>query len=184
MRGWTRSGGFDGHRGWRHEDGQAEGSAECQARLCSGRLRSDGSGRRQHTLLGMAQNAAQHLADRQWRPSPDCLPKLEMRRRVVVAVPESRFEAGPPTHDEVATAIAALARGKSAGMDGHQAEQLQLLDEGNQEWVTSEMRRWWANEHIPKPCARARVVSIYNKGKPQKLENYRPNSSLIATHNV
>lgn len=91
-----------------------------------------------------------------------------------------KLGAGPPTQDEVATAIAALARGKSERVEAVQAELLQLLDEGNQEWGASEMRRWWANEPMPKRCMEARVVNLNRRGTQQELGIYHPVSLLIA----
>lgn len=86
----------------------------------------------------MAQNTAQHLARGQRVIPPDSPQNHATPRAVVAAVPEGSFGTNPPAHDEMATAMATLARGKSEGGNGTQAELLQLLDEGGQEWVTRE----------------------------------------------
>lgn len=93
----------------------------------------------------------------------------------VPSAPAARFETDPPTKEEVAVAIAALAWGTSEGIGGVEAELLQYWVEVNPDRVGSEMRRWWAAK---------RVVSICKKGKPHELDNGRPLALLTALSKV
>lgn len=81
-----------------------------------------------------AQHMAQHLAGKQWEQHRIAADH-EGRNGLVSRV--ARFDTGVPTTEHVATVIAALARSKSEGVDVLQAELLQSLDEGNQEWLAA-----------------------------------------------
>lgn len=43
---------------------------------------------------------------------------------------------------------------------------------------------WWVNTAVPEQYTRARVVSLYKKGKPEVLDKYRPISLLTAMYKV
>lgn len=95
-----------------------------------------------------AQHTAQGLAKAQWGHSVDSLRNHEKRHSVVAEVAQGAFNTDAPRNAEVARAISVLRKGKTPWVDGVQVELLQLLDDGNVEWVAEELCRWWHTKSI------------------------------------
>ena len=48
------------------------------------------------------------------------------------------------------------------------------MNEENRDEVLNLINEWWISGTIPEDMLTARVVSLYKKGNPEILENYRP----------
>ena len=63
---------------------------------------------------------------------------------------------------------------KAAGPDEIIIELLKALSAENLEPFLRVLQTWWNTENITKGMLQAIVVSLYKKGDPKKMENYRP----------
>ena len=84
----------------------------------------------------------------------------------------------------MAEAIAHMKRGKATGPDDVSAEMIKALDKENRNIVLDFFNEWWWQEAVPEKLVQAVVVSLYKKGDPKKLENYRPISLLNAMYKL
>ena len=71
-----------------------------------------------------------------------------------------------------------MSRGKSPGPDEITTDWLKDLDKHNKHLLLELLNSWWDDERLPKEMSEARVASLYKKGDPNNLENYRPISLL------
>jgi hypothetical protein len=64
---------------------------------------------------------------------------------------------------------------KAAGKSGNTLEMILLL---NLQEIVDQLNHWWTHRSLPPEQLTARVISIFKKGDPTVLENFRPISLL------
>ncbi|KAH7691384.1 endonuclease-reverse transcriptase, partial [Aphelenchoides avenae] len=87
-------------------------------------------------------------------------------------------EEGPPTSEEVKTAIKQMRSGKAAGEDGVQPELLKALPDMAVAALTSVYKSIWDYETIPDQWRTAVVIPLHKKGSVTNPANYRGISLL------
>ena len=73
---------------------------------------------------------------------------------------------------------------KAAGPDEVIVELFQIMDDDNKQPIFDTIREWWTTHDIPDTMLQALVASLYKKGDPRNLENYRPISLLNALYKI
>ena len=89
-----------------------------------------------------------------------------------------------PDREELDMAIHKLKRDKAEGTDETSINLYKELTSENRKEIVKLLGEWWNEEHIPDEDLMARVVLIFKKGDPTKLENYRPISLLNVLYKI
>jgi hypothetical protein len=81
--------------------------------------------------------------------------------------------------DELTAAIKQQKTHKSPGPDQVTNELLKILDHNNLEQILEQINTFMGqcakrNEEVPETMTDARIISLYKKGDPEQLGNYRP----------
>ena len=63
-------------------------------------------------------------------------------------------------------------------------DEIKDLDDSSLECLRQIINQWWETGTIPDEVTKARVVSLYKKGNPDKQENYRPISLLNTCYKI
>ena len=90
-----------------------------------------------------------------------------------IEYPEDRI-----TLDELIAVIKKMKRRKAPGPDKITTDFLKDLNEDNLILLLELLNNWWSSENFPEGFAHAKTASLYKKGNPNDLENYRPISLL------
>lgn len=103
---------------------------------------------------------------------------------------EAEYQAAPRTNNErwnpwhmrtgaiqeweIRKRITEAKANKAAGPDGIPMDVLKHRHDSNVEAITYVPNGWWRREELPAEANLAEVVSIFKKGGPGNLDNYRP----------
>ena len=135
-----------------------------------------------HIPMNMrAEEAASYLEGKQWGVQAD---KTAGIRRDKITYKDWQMRIDPPDRVEVDMAIHKLKRDKAEGTDETSINQYKDLSSENRKEIVKLLGEWWNNEYIPDDDLLARVVLIFKKGDPAKLENYRPISLLNVLYKI
>ena len=116
------------------------------------------------------EKAAEYLATVQWKqPEPIDEPDPQPLSNTGQAIKASQFEA-----QELDEAISATKTNKAPGPDRVQAELVKYLDSSNRAILLQSYNEILINNKYFDSLNLANIASIFKKGDPSKLENYRP----------
>ena len=122
-----------------------------------------------------ASATADYLANVQWsRPEP-CPSKINPRPIIFddLNLDDSDFSLG-----ELKSVLAKSKQNKAPGPDDITADMLKLFNDENLQFVLDIVNHCWNTSVLPSDLELASVTSIFKKGNPALLHNYRPISLL------
>ena len=97
---------------------------------------------------------------------------------------DAQWNTEPITVNELTQIIKRFKKAKAPGPDDITTDLIKELNEENREEVLNLINEWWIAGSIPEDMLTARVVSLYKKGNPEILENYRPISLLNTFYKI
>ena len=88
------------------------------------------------------------------------------------------------TVEEITAQLDRAKSDRAPGPDGITADILKCIHVDNLQPLVDLLCKWWRDKFVPTEDLQAKVVSIFKKGNPQILANYRPISLLNAIYKV
>ena len=128
-----------------------------------------------------AEATADFLTHVQWAPAPDSPPKIHPRQ---IIQEDLQLNHSDFSLEEIKIVIKSLKQKKAPGPDMLTNELLKALDDNNLVPILHLMNHCWNNATIPDDFEVASITSIFKKGNPQLLENYRPIALLNVLYKV
>ena len=114
-----------------------------------------------------------------------------VKAKIVQDLERKRFVEDPPTCEdgditkgELDKSITKLSRDKAPGPDDITADWVKDLNQENRNKLLELINAWWEAEQLTDEMLEAKVASLYKKGDPDNLENYRPISLLNSFYKV
>ena len=96
----------------------------------------------------------------------------------------STLNIGKITMPELMATIKKFKRGKTPGPDDISTDFIKDLGYEGRGALLSTLNDWWSSGTLPKDLTLARLFSLYKKGDPMKMENYRPISLLNTFYKI
>ena len=97
---------------------------------------------------------------------------------------DADWNTDPITMTEIRQIVKRFKKSKAPGPDDITTDLIKELTEENLEEVLDLINECWTAGAIPENMLTARVASLYKKGNPEMIENYRPISLLNTFYKI
>ena len=129
---------------------------------------------------GRADAIATYLHDIQWQAED--LPPLVAKEKIILT--DLPYNTNLISFQELQDALKKAKNNKIAGPDNIPAELLKYLNIGNKQALLTDLNDWSTSKIVPAELLHAQVISIFKKGDPQNIANYRPISLLNIIYKI